>query len=59
MFTPKTLRERAEDSATLSTTANPQTAKAVKAVLLHLADLMEEKPKMKVERVKVAKRQVD
>lgn len=58
-LTAKALRERANDAATIAATSNPVTAKAVRATLLHLADLLEEKPMLVVKAEPVAKRRMD
>jgi len=58
-LTPESLRARANDSASLLAICPARCVAAVKATLLHLADLMEDKPALVVKPEPVKKRKVE
>jgi len=58
-LTPEALRARANDAPSLLSICPARCVAAVKATLLHLADLLENKPELVVKPEPVKKRKVE
>jgi len=58
-LTPETLKARANDSTSLLAICPARCVAAVKATLLHIADLLEDKPTLVVKLDPVKKRKVE